>query len=810
MDNTTRGHKSEDAQRIIDAGIASTNIKSANNFRRLMGLGYGDALIPVVAGLKKVLPSIPDWPNYNTTKADIQDWDDAAHNVGLRTKNFPTLDIDTDDMLLIDGIEGYLEAQGSIFSTRGRNNPTVNRCALVFKTDKHFKKFRVEGLHSKTGEAAAVEFLCDGQQVVVGGQHPAGDQYRFEKKATHSLSKIDESKAADLMQKIEKLFRANGYDVTSKPIADVMLGRLHGTGSGITSALSDEEFEIAMDAARHIDNDDRHWDDWVRIGLAIRACAGTDADRVEVAQEVFTEFSEKASKHDPYLSQNKWDMDFDKNYTGAVGPRTLMYEASQSKSGWEEPKPDPTQSFSSYDEKDSAWEAVKSKGGSGKPLSLSNLKTDTGWVDEINAKYAIIEGRSGVQRVDETGVVILKPTSQADFRLQYSHRVVPGGRTELGIAWPKHPHSRRYKDVGMYPVGQEPKGHLNLFRGIPAKSYKCQNIKPIAKSKLCKKLLAYFRDVICSGDTSLVEYVLNWIAWKIQNPLSKHGVNLVLVGEQGTGKGTLGQMLLDVFGPSYSSHLQDVESFLGKFNGHLEGKLFLFVDEGMFGRDARLAGKYKAYTTEPFMQLEHKGVNTVQTRNHFSILICSNTLTAVPIEPNDRRATVIEVSSSRRNDNAYFTELWKEWGSGGREGFIELMLHRDLSNFDPHTPIQTTAKSDMATATSDPLTAFIVELLNKERAPAGSHPVNTPNKSWRDSPQLILNDDLFDEFKEWTAQNKIMHAYASRNELIKRMGQFFPNRKDFREPSGSRKRGFIYPPIDEARAAVEARLGGSK
>jgi ABC-type glutathione transport system ATPase component len=48
------------------------------------------------------------------------------------------------------------------------------------------------------------------------------------------------------------------------------------------------------------------------------------------------------------------------------------------------------------------------------------------------------------------------------------------------------------------------------------------------------------------------EYVLNYAAWKVQNPTQRPGTALALVGSSGTGKSTFEDMMGDLFGAAHS------------------------------------------------------------------------------------------------------------------------------------------------------------------------------------------------------------------------------------------------------------------
>lgn len=326
--------------------------------------------------------------------------------------------------------------------------------------------------------------------------------------------------------------------------------------------------------------------------------------------------------------------------------------------------------------------------------------------------------------------------------------------------------------------------------------------------KSCAGILRFIRDVIASGRAPVAEHVLNWLAWKVQNPLKKPGTNLVLIGGQGTGKSTLGKMMCDVFGPRHSIHVTHEHLLLGRFNGHLEGKLFMVADEALFGRNPAVVGVYKGLTTEETMLVERKGIDARQIPNRLAIMVLSNSSSAVPVEPGDRRATVIEVSNSRKEDNVYFGALWDEWENGGREAFIAHLLARDLKGYDPRRPLATREKAAMAAATADPITRFWLETLANGNVPGPMLDANVVPPDWNAGPVFVFNQHLAEAFNQWAHGKRLRHE-PDRDEITRRIGELCPMRTPGRRRlRGNPERGFTYPKLSECRDAANTALSG--
>jgi Family of unknown function (DUF5906) len=354
------------------------------------------------------------------------------------------------------------------------------------------------------------------------------------------------------------------------------------------------------------------------------------------------------------------------------------------------------------------------------------------WVQRMNERFALCQTIKGVLRFpvnegDSTDTAMFDVIDEHTFRTFWDGKQKisvrnpnwkPGGDPTkeyilkgIGSLWIGHEHARRYTDIGMWD-GSGPAGVLNLYDGLAVEP---DPTKPWPETE------AFVRDVICGGDTGLNEWVLNWVAAKVQSPLARAETALALVSpQQGTGKGTFAKMLIDLFGPRHSMRATKKEHLFGRFNSRLEGALLVFSDEAMFGRDPGIKGEFKALITEPTITVEAKFQKPREVRNTMAMLIASNELAAVPLDPGDRRATVVEVSDKYAQDRVYFGRLRDAWENGGeREGFLASMLARDVRvGPDPKQPYATAAKGSMAVeASNDPVTGWWADVLEEGRFP---------------------------------------------------------------------------------------------
>lgn len=435
--------------------------------------------------------------------------------------------------------------------------------------------------------------------------------------------------------------------------------------------------------------------------------------------------------------------------------------------------------------------------------AFCEAKRPPDFIERLNERYAIVGSHSGIVDTRPALGGLYRLMSMDHFARFEAGETVEVGERKVAAAraWASDSRARRFEMMDMHMPGREPAGVLNLFHGLPATS-----ARPSVHSGAgdAAPILDYIHAVLASGRADVSEYLLNWAAWKVQNPLRKPGVNLFLIGGQGTGKSTFTKMMADVFGPNHSVVVSQEKHMMGNFNAHLEHKLFLGLDEAFYGKDPRAAGIYKNLTTEETLLIEPKGVDPYTAPNRFAIVVTSNSPRGVPIEPNDRRTTVVKVSDARANDSAYFEQLWSCWDTGGREAFINLLLTRNLSQFNQRMPLSTPEKLLAAAATGDLITRWWQDMVEN-----GTLPWSTGGKGpdWHSSAVFIPNSALIDSFREFAIRAGERQHLPTQAELSARLDVLCPDRRDTRVKVDSiYRRGAIYPKLNECLAALERAL----
>ena len=197
----------------------------------------------------------------------------------------------------------------------------------------------------------------------------------------------------------------------------------------------------------------------------------------------------------------------------------------------------------------------------------------------------------------------------------------------------------------------------------------------------CRLYLEHIDRIICGNYTGqkhedLRNYVIAWMS----RCLTHHGrdrvkVALVLQGRQGCGKGTMVDQFGQLFGRHYLAILRRGQ-LTDHFNFHLMNKLLVYINEALFAGNKEIMNQLKGLLTEDTIQIEEKYMNSFTGKSYMRFIYSSNEDWVVPIEWDDRRYMVIDVSdemTGNKDSQAYFDAFHKEWGAGGKEHLYKFL-----------------------------------------------------------------------------------------------------------------------------------------
>ena len=318
-------------------------------------------------------------------------------------------------------------------------------------------------------------------------------------------------------------------------------------------------------------------------------------------------------------------------------------------------------------------------------------------LEELNSKFAVIETIGGKCRIVEE---VMDPAldrprltiqSFQDFTNRFSHRVVQIGVTddgipkymELGKWWIKNKDRRQFHTVTFAPGKPDVGSSYNLWKGFACES----------RPGDCSLFLEHIKKNICSGDEEHFQYTMCWLARMIQQPATPGEVALVLRGGRGTGKSFFVVQVGKLLGRHFL-HVSNSSHLTGNFNSHLRDLVLLFADEAFFAGDKKHASILKTLITESTLTIERKGVDVENAPNFIHLIMASNDKHVVPAGEMERRFFVLDVSSERQQDTAYFRAIAEQLDSGGREALLHILRNYDLSDFNVRAVPRTQALAE--------------------------------------------------------------------------------------------------------------------
>jgi hypothetical protein len=307
------------------------------------------------------------------------------------------------------------------------------------------------------------------------------------------------------------------------------------------------------------------------------------------------------------------------------------------------------------------------------------------------------------------------PFTFEDFKKLHQNRQIVVGRNargapklaDAGAFWLRHPERREYAGGVVFDPSckHNRPDVLNLWQGFAVKD------RPGGSwAKLRDHVLA----VICDGNREHFDYLMGWLARLVQCPAQQGEVAVVLRGGEGTGKGTLANAVRRLFGP-HGIAVSNSEHLVGRFNGHLRDVVFLFADEAFYAGNKAHVGALKSLITEPRLALEAKYKNTVEVPNFIHLMMASNEEWVVPASADSRRFFVLDVSSARAKDYAYFEAIQAELDDGGYEAMLYDLLRYDLMRFNVRRVPQTSALNEQRLLSMRPVTAWWRNVLHEGR-----------------------------------------------------------------------------------------------
>jgi hypothetical protein len=419
----------------------------------------------------------------------------------------------------------------------------------------------------------------------------------------------------------------------------------------------------------------------------------------------------------------------------------------------------------------------------------------------LNSHYLIgkTDQEIAIHRIKNDGSLAFTPNEQ--FRLDVANIFV---RSSSGTGkplsaekfWKEHP-QRHQRNIVFKPGRITGPDEHNLWQGFDA--------APRKTRRHILSLQRHIWKVICRSDKDKFRYLVRWLAWAVQYPDKCAGVVVVLKSRrQGTGKSTLGWVMLKIFGHRHAALVDDKERLLGRFNDWLEPMCFVLAEEILWAGDHKTADRLKSFITADTIQIERKNGGIRQIPNRLHAIMTTNHEHAVVAGVGDRRFFVLDVSDEHACDKHWFDRLYQDLDNGGTGEFLDFLQNLRLGEWHPREILKTTEATEQQRMSGDSVSQWSRACIDAD-AIIGA--VDSCGSRSHDLEQRISSEDLRKAYTGYCRQQGLRAV----NEAAfgKACAEMFGPRQRLTQQEGSKRRPWGYDVSDAVtwQERLDARQG---
>lgn len=251
----------------------------------------------------------------------------------------------------------------------------------------------------------------------------------------------------------------------------------------------------------------------------------------------------------------------------------------------------------------------------------------------------------------------------------YEFVTSPDGKSHTGSAWTAYTENQNFKPVIADRICFRPElGAGGIVRD--AGKNLANTYQPVEHDDIegdASKFTNHLRLLFPHGED--FDILISWMASVVQNPGRKAQWWPIVQGAEGNFKSFLLTIMAHAVGSHYA-HLPNMEKMIrggSNFNGWVERKLFLGLDEVYAANRRDFFEGFKTTVTNRSIPIEGKGVEEVTGDNRANGMIVTNHQDGVPLSGRNRRYAAFFAAQQTPEDMirdgmnaAYITDL-KDW-----------------------------------------------------------------------------------------------------------------------------------------------------
>lgn len=315
-------------------------------------------------------------------------------------------------------------------------------------------------------------------------------------------------------------------------------------------------------------------------------------------------------------------------------------------------------------------------------------------------------------------------------------------------------------------------------------------------------------EVICDGDSGLFDYLIKYIAHMLQKPEEKPGIAIVMLSQEGCGKGSM-FALLNAIWTRTTLEVSDVDHVVGTFNGLLEKNYIVCLDEALFKGNKAGMERLKSLITEPTIHIEAKYQPARSIQSFHRFWAASNSDHFAQISQGERRLLFLRVSTKRKQDLAYFDTFYKAISD---PQVISALVHElnlmDISKFNVRQRPKTIEHLNQRLQSLSGFERFWFEVLvngGYSFKDDGAYS-STRFTSWTNS--LFISTNTLQVAYQQYDKNAGKYGAIQTREIASTLSKICPSAQSDRPTiNGKQERGYLLPKLKIARKEYEMLIG---
>lgn len=406
-------------------------------------------------------------------------------------------------------------------------------------------------------------------------------------------------------------------------------------------------------------------------------------------------------------------------------------------------------------------------GGGGGDDVLSGSEALDSVVQHLIETYAVCasDSRTPIYPLDGTA-----PLTVANFKLKFAPFILTeigpkGGvnRTHPVDLWREHPDRVELAGAAFMPWSREKLVWNDDLGGLALNTYRAPvHGAPGAGIEVWEAFLEHLLP-----DAGERAWLVNKLAAKAQKPAVPGVAVLLVAAQQGTGRGTLFQIIEGLFGGRNCITLDRNKLFgkegQGQYTDWRANRLVGFVHEllageggGSFHHRRQEMYEHLKIVAEPESQtfdVVEKFKGTRSAVAHLSLIMATNHRNALPLEPNDRRIAVLSCGSTKLDDAAHLQTLHRlKRDPGFLSAVWDELRGVDVDWDQVMRPPMTTGRDAMIAANVSDLDAVVMDVLDelpgdiitmgalRERINRRLRSANVDDRGWQNRVTNLLSN----------------------------------------------------------------------